>query len=248
MEIDSPGGTTYGVGELSDRIYGLRASGKTVTAVANSMAASAAFWIGSAADRLLVTPGGDVGSVGVWTAHVDESAALDDAGLKVTLISAGPKKTDANPFEPLSDSAKADMQARVDSIYSAFVGTVARNRHTSPADVRENYGQGGLVRAADALKSRMVDGIATFQDAFRSLSVSGDPGRSMTAAESRTANEIMASAGLAPATVAKSAPADDFDDSYFFGSAPRRGTGHGDPNETYRRRLSLIEKQIAWDN
>jgi ClpP class serine protease len=65
------------------------------------MAASAAFWIASQADELVVTPSGSVGSVGVFAAHDDISALQEQLGVKTTLISAGKDKTLGNPFEPL---------------------------------------------------------------------------------------------------------------------------------------------------
>ena len=67
LNIDSPGGSVYGVEELADKIYKARGT-KPVYAVANSLAASAAYWIGSAASQLYVTPSGEVGSIGVLAA------------------------------------------------------------------------------------------------------------------------------------------------------------------------------------
>jgi len=57
----------------------------------------------------VVTPSGEVGSVGVYTMHVDYSEAYKMAGLEATLISAGRYKTEGNPFEPLGDEAAAEM-------------------------------------------------------------------------------------------------------------------------------------------
>lgn len=101
IDIDSPGGSAYGVAELADEIYRGRAR-KPIAAIANSLAASGAYWVASAADEFYVTPpGGEVGSIGVVTAHQDVSKALRTAGVETTLISAGKHKTEGNPFEPL---------------------------------------------------------------------------------------------------------------------------------------------------
>lgn len=93
IDIDSPGGSVYGVCELADEIMAARAQ-KPVVAIANSLAASAAYWIGCAASEFYVTPGGEVGSIGVWQAHQDFSRALDEAGVTTTLISAGKFKVE----------------------------------------------------------------------------------------------------------------------------------------------------------
>ncbi|OYV47887.1 MAG: peptidase S49, partial [Burkholderiales bacterium 21-58-4] len=99
IDIDSPGGSVYGVAELAAEVLAARAR-KPVVAVANSLAASAAYWIGSAASEFYCTPGGEVGSIGVWQAHEDISDALLYEGIDVTLISAGKYKVEGNPYEP----------------------------------------------------------------------------------------------------------------------------------------------------
>ncbi len=66
IDIDSPGGSVYGVAELADEIVAARAQ-KPIIAIANSLAASAAYWIGCSASEFYVTPGGEVGSIGVWS-------------------------------------------------------------------------------------------------------------------------------------------------------------------------------------
>jgi len=83
----------HGVCELADEIMAARAQ-KPVVAIANSLAASAAYWIGCAASEFYLTPGGEVGSIGVWQAHQDFSRALDEAGVTTTLISAGKFKVE----------------------------------------------------------------------------------------------------------------------------------------------------------
>ena len=92
LEIDSPGGAVPGIPELADEIFAAR-SKKRIVAVANSMSASAAYWLASAAGEVVVTPSGEVGSIGVYAMHLDESVALEAAGLKPTFISAGKFKT-----------------------------------------------------------------------------------------------------------------------------------------------------------
>ena len=88
LDIDSPGGVVPGIPELADEIFAAR-SKKRIVAVANTMSASAAYWLMSAATEAVVTPSGEVGSIGVYAMHLDESAALEMKGLKPTFISAG---------------------------------------------------------------------------------------------------------------------------------------------------------------
>ena len=163
IDIDSPGGSVYGVAELASEIMKARTQ-KPVVAVANSLAASAAYWVGCAAGEFYVTPGGEVGSIGVWQAHFDYSKALEDEGVKPTLISAGKFKVEGNPYVPLDPEAQAFMQSRVDDYYSAFTKAVAKGRGIPVGDVRDGMGQGRVLGADAALAANMVDGVATFDD------------------------------------------------------------------------------------
>ncbi len=163
IEVHSPGGTAYGVQELSDRIFAARGR-KPIIAVANSIAASAAYWVASAADRLVVTPGGEVGSIGVWTAHEDVSRLLDAMGVTMTLISAGEHKVEGNPYEPLDDEARAELQRGVDQVYAAFAGAVARNRGVSTETVLSDFGGGRMFGATQAVEAGLADQVATLDE------------------------------------------------------------------------------------
>ena len=162
LDIDSPGGTLPGVAELANKIHNARGV-KPIIGVVNSAACSAAYWIASAAEILTVTPGGVVGSIGVYIEHEDASKLLDDMGVKTTVIYSGKYKVEGNPFEPLSEEAREHLQERVDAIHGQFVTAVARGRDVSEARVRSDYGQGRTVMAPEALQLGMVDKIATLE-------------------------------------------------------------------------------------
>lgn len=168
LDVDSPGGQVGGIEEVSKQIYDARGT-KPIIAVANQLMASAAYWIGTAADELVVTPSGQVGSVGVFSVHNDMSAALDKAGLKLSIISAGRFKVEGNPYEPLTEEARAAIQARVVEVYDTFVNTIARNRGTSPDAVRNGFGEGRVVSARQAVELGMADRVATLDETINGL-------------------------------------------------------------------------------
>jgi signal peptide peptidase SppA len=153
---------------LSDAILSARAQ-KPVVAIANSLAASAAYWIGSQAGEFYVTAGGEVGSIGVWQAHQDYSKAMDEAGVKTTLISAGKFKVEGNPYAPLDEEAQGFMQSRVDDYYAAFTKAVAKGRGVPITQVRDGMGQGRVLGADAALAQNMVDGIASFDQVLSKM-------------------------------------------------------------------------------
>ena len=168
IDIDSPGGSVYGVAELADEIVAARAQ-KPIIAIANSLAASAAYWIGCSASEFYVTPGGEVGSIGVWQAHFDYSQALAAEGVTPTLISAGTYKVEGNPYAPLEPEAQAFMQSRVDDYFLTFSKAVAKGRGVPIAQVRNGMGQGRVLGADAALEQNMVDGIVTLDEAIRKM-------------------------------------------------------------------------------
>lgn len=187
IDVDSPGGTVDGVPELADLIYRSRGA-KPVVAVANTLAASAAYWIGSAADELLVSPSGEVGSIGVLAAHQDLSGFYEREGVRTTLIAAGEYKAEGNPFEPLTEEARAYIQERVDDYYGMFVRAVALQRGASVDDVRKGYGQGRVMGAQPAVAAGMADRVGTLDDAIAraaQLARRGLAGRRAADAESR---------------------------------------------------------------
>ena len=178
LDVDSPGGSVDGVPETAAKVFAARGR-KPVTAVVNTMAASAAYWIASAASELLITPSGMAGSVGVYMLHEDDSAAAERDGVRFTFIEAptGGFKTEGNPYGPLSEEALTHYQGIVDDVYERFVGDVARFRKASAEKVKAEYGKGRVFVARDAVRLGMVDGVATLDDvlARRGNAVGGGP-------------------------------------------------------------------------
>lgn len=162
LDIDSPGGTVSGVEELAREIHAAREH-KPIVAVANSMAASAAYWLASQASDVVVTPTGQVGSIGVYAGHADYSQAFEKMGIKVTLVHAGRYKVEGNPFQPLDDEARAELQRSVDEYYRMFVSAVERGR----GELSEDVMQGRMYSAEQALKHRLVDRVATLDETIQ---------------------------------------------------------------------------------
>jgi len=170
LDVDSPGGTVSGVPELADQIFDARGK-KKVYAVVNSQAASAAYWLASQAEEIIVTPSGDVGSIGVFMMHQDMSERMKMAGVNTTFIKAGRYKTEGNPYMPLDEEAEAAFQERVNRHYDDFVKAVARGRGVKVSDVKNGFGEGRMVMALDAVKAGMADRVATMEDTMKRLGV-----------------------------------------------------------------------------
>ena len=163
FDIHSGGGMVYGNFELAEHIRKGRDT-KPSLSVVNAGAMSGAYSLGSSAKRMVSTPSGDSGSIGVLTMHVDMSKALEKFGVAISLIHAGEHKVDGNPFNPLPDSVRADMQARLDGMWQKFISTVAINRGMSEQAIRDT--QARVYQADDAVKIGLVDAVMSPQDAI----------------------------------------------------------------------------------
>lgn len=169
LHIHSPGGSVYGVEEAANLVYEGRQK-KPVIAAVNSMCASGAYWIASQCSQIALTPGGEVGSIGVISAHQDVSKAEENIGVKTTLHAIPAKKAQFSPYGPLSDDAVAELQSRNQATYEKFTGQVARGRGVKQAAVKSAaFGGGGMLKAEDALAGGMVDRVATLDQVISGL-------------------------------------------------------------------------------
>lgn len=176
LDVDSPGGSIYGLVEFADKLHSFRDDSKPLLAVANPLAASAAFWAASAADQFIASPSADVGSVGVWSLHLDLSQFYQEKmKVKPTLVSAGKYKVEGNPFEPLSDEARAEIQRSVDEAYDKFLVSLAKNRGVSKTQVQSNFGEGRVLSAERAKAAGMVDRVMPLDDVVKAMSVNDKP-------------------------------------------------------------------------
>ena len=180
ISVRSPGGSVFGIEEAAAVVRGARGR-KPIVAIAETMMASAAYWIASGADEILASPSSQVGSIGVIGVHQDISEAEAKEGIKTTLITAGKFKADGNEHAPLTDSARATMQQLVDSYYAAFVRDVSRGRAVPEQQVLDGMGEGKILGAKDGLKAGLVDGIATLEQAV--VRLAGGSTRVSTKAE-----------------------------------------------------------------
>lgn len=178
LDVDSPGGSVFGVPEAAAAIRAERGS-KPMIAVANPIMASAAYHLASQADEVVASPSALVGSIGAFAIHVDKSAAIEKMGLNVTEIVYGRRKAEESGLKALSEDARARIQVRVDYYGRLFEADVAKGRKTSVETVRARFGEGAVFVAPAAKEAGLVDRIATLEDVISELARGRRPGTSM---------------------------------------------------------------------
>lgn len=158
LAIDSPGGSVFGTPELGATVRELAVI-KPIVTISEATLASAAYWVGSAANSIYISgPTVTVGSIGVVASHNYSPQA---AGGTTTEITAGKYKRINSTTGPLSKEGKAYMQGQVDHLYSVFVDAVAANRGASTADVLEQMADGRVFIGQQAIDRGLVDGYST---------------------------------------------------------------------------------------
>ncbi|WJI45099.1 S49 family peptidase [Mesorhizobium sp. C120A] len=173
LELDSPGGEANGCFDLARFIRSAsEEAGKPVWCHVNEVAASAGYAIASAASQIWVPTTGEVGSIGCLAAHVDVSEADKMAGVRWTYIFYGAEKADGNMHEPLSNRARAAVQADVDALGEMFVQLVSQHRGIDAATIRAT--EACMYRGVDAVESGLADVSGSFDEALEAFANSVD--------------------------------------------------------------------------
>lgn len=153
LDVDSPGGQVTGVAEMAEMVFDARGR-KPITAYVGGLAASAAYWIASAADRIVADPTSRLGSIGAVA-----TLFPGPAGVVEVVSRQSPRKR----LDPSSDEARADAQRLVDDLADVFIDRVARNRDVSAERVLNDFGRGGMMIGRRAVEVGLVDELGSLE-------------------------------------------------------------------------------------
>ena len=167
MDIDSPGGSVAGAFDFRDYLMANKGR-KPVYALARDAMCSAAYLIGSTADKVYATQTARVGSIGVVAMHVDRSEKNKMEGVKPTFISAGKYKVAGNPHEALEGDNLKYLQDSVDESYKMFIDAVVEARGMEAKDVRATEAR--VYGGKKAVEIGLADGIRTYESVLREMS------------------------------------------------------------------------------
>ena len=175
FHVSSPGGTVTGVEELANKIRGLK---MPTMAYTDSEMASAAYWIASAADRVVAAPSATVGSIGVYMAIPDFSKAAEMQGLKMVVIKSGKYKGAGIEGTSLTADQVDNLQASVDAIHADFKAAVQMKRKMVQSATMEGQTFSGKQAAGVGLVTGLAD---TFAQAVNQFGGNGSAISALTA-------------------------------------------------------------------
>lgn len=170
--LDSGGGEVSGCFDLCDYIAKLVQEGMEITALVDDRACSACYAIASACSKILISETSTVGSIGVVTGHISREKQLEDAGVKVTLITAGDHKADGNPYQDLPKEVYDRIEAKIGNIYNMFTSRVASFRNMSVESVINT--QALTYMGKEAVEIGLADEVVSVSQYLENLSLSGD--------------------------------------------------------------------------
>lgn len=166
LDVDSPGGEINGVTELSDLIFSARGK-KPIVAYTAGECCSAAYWIASAAEKLVASEAAFVGSIGVICSYGIETS---DNRRQIDFISSVSPNKNPNPEDP--EGAKI-IQGWVDEAGQYFVSQVSRNRGVDEKAVLSDFGQGSVFMGGTSAGQKLIDINGNFRDALSSFNQDG---------------------------------------------------------------------------
>ena len=153
FQVSSPGGTVTGVEELANKVRNIS---KPTMAYTDSEMASAAYWIASAADKVVASPSSTVGSIGVYMTIADMTEMAKAQGIKMVVIKSGKFKGAGIPGTSLSEEQVANLQQGVDEIHADFKASVLQTRKLVKAEDME----GQVFSGKQAAQRGLVTGLA----------------------------------------------------------------------------------------
>lgn len=163
LRLDSPGGDAG----ASDRIHhAVRrlAEKKPVVALFDAVSASGGYYIGCAADEILVHRATITGSIGVFALIPDAGGTLDLLGIHRFAVSTGPRADLMSLTAPFSPEREAGLRQIVEDVDKRFQGLVAERRKLEPAKVAELAG-GRVFTGEQAVGNGLADGFGTLASA-----------------------------------------------------------------------------------
>jgi protease-4 len=167
LRVNSPGGTVTASDIMYETVRRFKEkTKKPVVAALQDVAASGAYYVSCAADKIVAHPTAVVGSIGVIFNTFNVAGTLDKIGAKSEAIKSGPLKDMGSPFKELDPQARAVMQGMVDEYYQRFVSVVTTNRPARDSETMKITTDGRVFSGMRAVELGLADRTGLLDDAI----------------------------------------------------------------------------------
>lgn len=176
LAFDSPGGTVAGTEDLASEVRAARRQ-KPVYAHADDLMASAAYWVGSQADKVYANNhSAQIGSIGTYQVLRDFSVAAEREGVRTLVVGTGPLKGMGVPGTKVTDEQVEHVRSLVDATQLIFDDAVRKGRNMGAKEL-EAVRHGGVMTAGAAVDARLIDGVQPLSRTLNELSAAIKQGR-----------------------------------------------------------------------
>lgn len=165
LDIDSPGGVAVGTSEMAELIRKIAAD-KPVWAYVGRTCCSAAYWLASAANRIVAHKSALVGSIGVVSTVPVQENPDADGYRQIEIVSSNAKNK--RP-DPRTEEGLDTIRAELDALETEFIKDIANYRNTDAERIKTDFGQGGVLLGNAAAKVEMIDATGDFDSCFSEI-------------------------------------------------------------------------------
>jgi protease-4 len=168
---NSPTGTGLAnLREVRQALEKFRASGKPIIAYDLDWTEQE-YYLGSVANTIVVNPLGSVEMNGFSSEIMFLTGALEKFGIGVQVTRVGKYKSAVEPFllKQMSPENRQQTQKLLDDIWSEYINTVSPNRQLNASQLKQIADQQGILMATEAVKSKLVDKVAHFDEVIVDL-------------------------------------------------------------------------------
>lgn len=160
LDVSSGGGEAFNCFSTADEMRAMAdKNGVYMISYIQDCSASAAYALTVMADEVVSHPQGNIGSIGVLVALLNNTKALEKAGLSRTFVTAGENKIPFDANGEFRDGFLEDIQMQVDELYEQFCEHVSSYTGLSVEEVKST--EASVYRAPKALELGLINSIKT---------------------------------------------------------------------------------------
>jgi protease-4 len=179
LHVNSPGGGAAASEEIYREVLRIRdQKKKRIVASIETVGASGAYYVSSAANKIFADNASIVGSIGVIAEWYNYEELMKWAKLQQITLKAGEFKDTGSPTRPMTPEERAYMQGLIDNMHAQFIHSVAVGRKMQDDQVRA-LANGKVWTGEEAVPLKLVDQVGDFraaiEDTAKSVGIKGEP-------------------------------------------------------------------------
>ncbi len=168
VRLNSPGGSVVAAQEIYDRLKRLQ-SAKPIYASMGSIAASGAYYIACATDRIFANPGTITGSIGVLLQWFNFQDLANKVGAKTLTIKSVQNKDLMSMFREIEEAERHILQQLVDDTHEQFIQAILQGREQAQEEQIREWADGRILAGERARALGMIDELASYPQVLQTM-------------------------------------------------------------------------------